>query len=206
MITQSLRLVAAVLALSCLAAPAFADGRNTRQPHEARRVAPLRTPTAAPRTPCPLGTGDRFTTGERPTGQTWNCSGAFVVTDNVASSVQLPDRMETVPPIIHRAGQPDPCGRPCPPAGPAPRAEAAPPVVVHEARVERSSLTIPSDFGTGGVGADIDGGSGYSRAYIVSSGGGHASATATASAYAFAFARASTFSGGHAGGGGCGCR
>jgi len=196
MITRSLRLLAAAVLIACAAgaAPAFADGKKGKQAFEAAKVPKLKTGKLAVKTPCPLGPGQRFTTGERPTTHTFNCSGAFVVTDNVASTVTLPDHMETIAPIIHRAGEPDPCDRGC---APQPRAEIAPPPVPQKAAM---TVTLPDSFGNGGVGSGITGGSSYSRAYIVS--GGSALGYASASAATFAFASSHADAGGaHV----CGC-
>ena len=135
-----------------------------------------------------------WTTGDRPTKHTYNCAGAFVVTDNVASSVTLPDHMETVAPIIHRAGERDPCDRGC---APQPHAEIAPPPMPQKTAM---TVTLSDSFGNGGVGMGITGGSSYSRAYIVS--GGSAQGYASASAIAFAVASSYAFAGGAHG---CGC-
>jgi hypothetical protein len=193
MMMRTLLLIAAALAVS--ASPAFADGKKGRL---APKVPKLQTGHVITKTPCPLGPGDRFTTGEKPTGKTYNCGGAFVVTDNIASSVTLPDGMETVAPIIHRAGQPDPCGRPCPPEK---KAEV---IIEQPAEARVMTVKLSDNFGTGGVGANISGGSSGARVYVVSGGG--ASAHASAGAYAFAFASASAFAGGGGGGHSCGCR
>jgi hypothetical protein len=198
MITRTFRLLAAALVVAAAAggAPAFADGRKGKQAFEAPKVPKLKTGKLASKTPCPLGPGERFTTGERPTKHTYNCSGAFVVTDNVASSVTLPDHMETVAPIIHRAGEPDACDRGCTPQ---PHAEIAPPPVPQKTA---TTVTLSDSFGNGGVGAGVTGGSSYSRAYIVS--GGSAQGYASASAVTFAFASSHAVAGGGAHGCGCG--
>lgn len=92
-----------------------------------------------------------------------------------------------------------------PPPSVKPPTPLPPPVIPFE--TTSREITLPADFGTGGVGADINGGSGGGRIVVI--GGGAAYASASASAFAFASARSG---GGHKGGhggksGGCGgCR
>lgn len=200
--TRTFRLVATALVVVVAAGslPAFADGKKGKQAFEAPKVPKLKTGKLAAKTPCPLGPGDRFTTGVRPTKNTYNCTGAFVVTDNVASTVTLPDHMETVPAIIHRAGEPDPCNRACAPK-PETRTEIPPMPTPKEAAMV---VTLSDSFGNGGVGSGITGGSSYSRAYIVPGGAAQGYAYASASAVAFAFAASRSVSGGPAHGCGCG--
>jgi hypothetical protein len=90
-----------------------------------------------------------------------------------------------------------------PPVYGAPEPAAPPPAPV------QASITLPADFGTGGVGYAIASGYASSRVYVVNN--ISARAQASASAFAYAFASASAISGGggksHGGGSGCGgCR
>lgn len=84
-----------------------------------------------------------------------------------------------------------------------------PPPVVIEAPRGPMEIVLPADFGSGGVGTDINGGYGGGRVVVYAN--AQANAQASASAAAFAFASASSFAGsrgGFKGGkGGCGgCR
>lgn len=75
------------------------------------------------------------------------------------------------------------------------------------------SITLPSDFGSGGVGVDINGGGGGGgRVIVIANASSSARSYASATAVAYASATAISFGGGkgHGGGGGgghgCGCK
>jgi hypothetical protein len=93
-----------------------------------------------------------------------------------------------------------PLNIPPPSYGP-PEPAAPPPAPV------QASITLPADFGTGGVGYAIAGGYASSRVYVVNNVSASAQASASAFAYAFASASAISGGGGKGHGGGCGgCR
>ncbi len=94
-----------------------------------------------------------------------------------------------------------PLNIPPPSYGPPEPEPVAPPPPV------QASITLPADFGTGGVGYAIASGYASSRIYVVNNVSAQASASASAFAYAFASASAIGGGKGHGGGhggGGCG--
>jgi hypothetical protein len=106
------------------------------------------------------------------------------------------------PPVAYADGieRPRPPRRARPRPQPVVPAPVPPPVIIEEGP---ESVTLPNSFfagSSGGVGADIGGGSYSSTTVIIRGGSAHASA------FAFSSARASARAGGRGHGGGCGCR
>lgn len=120
-----------------------------------------------------------------------------------AASPAFADGRNRRPPIS--APTPPPLRIP-PPTPPSPPPVVLPPTPI---KAGPSPITLPSDFGTGGVGIDINGGAGGGSRVIVIS-GSSARAQASAVSFAYASATAISFGGGkgHGGGksGGCGCK
>lgn len=105
-----------------------------------------------------------------------------------------------------RKGKPNFVAPPVPPLrvpNAAPPAPMPPPTPV-EVTKGPGYISLPANFGTGGVGADITGGGYVGGGRVIITGGASAQASARAFAFAFASASANATAGAHSSGG-CGC-